>query len=410
MSNALTIAAVTAVLKDLLENSLVSDLIATSMGDVTVTALPPDRISVGADERAGLNLFLYQVTRNRNADRGVNRDRLTAGDSRSGNPPLALDLHYLLTAYGAKDFQAELLLGSAMQLLHEMPILTRDIIYTGLKNAATVNTAGVFSQAIATISVSELAEQLGQIKICPEFFNMEETSKLWSALQTHYRPSAAYQASMVLLEDRYSKPLIPVCPQPSIEKVTTLNEQRLVPGNTLVIYGKQLRGEMTRVRLIGVETLLVPQTVKETQISLPLPSNLHAGVQGVQVVHQGIGKTPQVAVESNVAAFVVHSAIAVTVTQVQNMANDLHSAEVSVKFSPKVGSLQRVVLLLNEVSTGATVYSFIAQPRNDDTELISFLIEDVKTKSYLVRVRVDGAESLSLSRNGEYDLPHIKIP
>ncbi len=62
MTNALTIAAVTAVLKDLLENSLVSDFIATSMGDVTVTALPPDRISVGADERAGLNLFLYQVT------------------------------------------------------------------------------------------------------------------------------------------------------------------------------------------------------------------------------------------------------------------------------------------------------------------------------------------------------------
>lgn len=51
MSNALAIAAVTAVLKDLLENGLVSDSITTSVGDVIVTALPPDRISVGTDER-----------------------------------------------------------------------------------------------------------------------------------------------------------------------------------------------------------------------------------------------------------------------------------------------------------------------------------------------------------------------
>jgi len=141
MSNALAIAAVTAVLKDLIENGLVSDSIATSVGDVVVTALPPDRISIGTDERAQLNLFLYQVTQNRNAD-WVSRERhgdrppLTR-EPRSTNPPLALDLHYLLTAYGAKDFQAELLLGYALQLFHEMPVLTREVIHTALKNAST---------------------------------------------------------------------------------------------------------------------------------------------------------------------------------------------------------------------------------------------------------------------------------
>ncbi|MDF5721813.1 MAG: DUF4255 domain-containing protein [Rhizonema sp. PD37] len=202
MSNALAIAAVTAVLKYLIENGLVTDAIATSVGDVVVTALPPDRISVETDERAQINVYLYLITPNRNVDWVSQELRQRHPQSTGANPPLSLDLHYLITAYGAKDFQAEILLGYAMQLLHEIPVLTSDIIYTALKNT---NTNSILSQALATVSISELAEQIGQIKIYPEFFNMEETSKLWSTLQTHYRPSAAYQASMVFIDSRNLK-------------------------------------------------------------------------------------------------------------------------------------------------------------------------------------------------------------
>ncbi len=204
MSNALSIAAVTAVLKDLLENGLVSDSIATSVGDVIVTALPPDQISVGSDERAQLNLFLYQVTQNRNVDwispEFRSKYSPTNQNQRSVNPPLALDLHYLLTAYGGKDFQAELLLGYAMNLLHKTPIITSEIIENALKNASSANTNSVFSLAMVGVYVSDLAEEIGQIKLSAEFFNMEDTSKLWSVLQTHYRPSVNYQASMVLID------------------------------------------------------------------------------------------------------------------------------------------------------------------------------------------------------------------
>ncbi len=423
MSNALAIAAVTAVLKDLLENGLVSDSITTSVGDVIVTALPPDRISVGTDERAQLNLFLYQVSQNRNAD-WVSRElrqhspRLM-GEPRSTNPPLALDLHYLLTAYGAKDFQAELLLGYAMQLLHEMPVLTRDLIHTALKNVSTVNTSSILSQALAAVSVSDLADQVGQIKISPEFFNMEETSKLWSALQTHYRPSAAYQASMVLIDSRSSnKPvdsyLMPF-PTPLIEQVIAPAEvgQLIVAGSTLVIRGKRLRGDLTRIRLGGIDTLLVPQDVQETQISLPLSPNLYAGVQSVQVVHTMMGtlNMPYRQFESNVAAFVLHPRIAASVERVQGSGNDLCSANIAVKFNPKVGKEQRVVLLLNEVSSGgALAYSFAVQPRSEDTDAIAIHIKDVKAGTYFVRVQVDGAQSLlSINQSGEYDSPQVFI-
>lgn len=208
MSSGLVVAAVTAVLKDLLENGLVKSAVISSLGDVIVTALPPDRISVGTDERTGLNLFLYQMTQNRNADwiaRERSRDRYQSVDNPGSiNSPLALNLHYLLTAYGSKDFQIELLLGYAMQLLHDTPILTSDTIHTALKHTAAVNTAGIFAQALTTTSITDLIEQLGQIKISPKFFNTEEMSKLWSVLHSSYRPSIAYEVSTVLIEQHLS--------------------------------------------------------------------------------------------------------------------------------------------------------------------------------------------------------------
>ncbi|MBE9003012.1 DUF4255 domain-containing protein [Nostoc sp. LEGE 12447] len=423
MSNVLSIAAVTAVLKVLLENGLVSDPIAASVGDVIVTALPPDRISVEADERAQINLFLYQVTQNRNVDwvsqEFRSRHSRINGNASSQSPPLALDLHYLLTAYGAKDFQAELLLGYAMHLLHKTPAITSDIIENTLINASTTNTSSAFSQAVASVSVPDLAEQIGQIKLTPEFFNMEETSKLWSALQTHYRPSATYLASMVLIES--SKPensevyIMPLS-QPTIEQVmaSAKTEQTIFTGTTLVIRGKRLRGEITRIRLSHRETLLVPHDVKETQISLLIPSDLYASVQGIQVVHLTMGNAGQTdyVFESNVAAFVIHPTITAFVAQVENSGDNLRTAEITVKFQPKVGKAQRVILLLNEVSVNSPVaYSFLVASRIEDTDAITIPVKNVKPGTYIVRVQVDGAESPLHRKNqsGAYDSPQVTI-
>jgi hypothetical protein len=425
MSNVLSIAAVTAVLKVLLENGLVSDPITASVGDVIVTALPPDRISVEADERAQINLFLYQVTQNRNVD-WVSQEFRSRHSRLNGNPPsltppLALDLHYLLTAYGAKDFQAELLLGYAMHLLHKTSSITADIIETTLLNVSTNNTSSAFSQAVASGSVSDLAEQIGQIKITPEFFNMEETSKLWSALQTHYRPSATYLASMILIESSKSEDsegfyMMPLS-QPSIEQAiaTTKSpgEQMIIAGTTLIIRGKRLRGDITRIRLGNTETLLVPQDVKENQISLLLPPDLYPSVQSLQVVHLTMGNTGQTdrIVESNVAAFVLHPTITAFVAEVEKGGNNLRSAEITVKFHPQVGKAQRIVLLLSDVLAPSLVaYSFLVAPRTEDTDAIVIPVKNVKPGTYIVRVRVDGAESpLHKNQSGEYDSPQVTI-
>ena len=53
------VAAVTAVLKDLLHNGIIDRDLTSSVGDVTVSALPPDRVvTQGQPETSQLNLFL----------------------------------------------------------------------------------------------------------------------------------------------------------------------------------------------------------------------------------------------------------------------------------------------------------------------------------------------------------------
>ena len=57
MDSANTIAAVTFVLRHLLDDRIIRQGVSASVGEVTVSALPPDRIAAGPDERSRLNLF-----------------------------------------------------------------------------------------------------------------------------------------------------------------------------------------------------------------------------------------------------------------------------------------------------------------------------------------------------------------
>ena len=321
MSNGLEIAAITAVFKNLLEDGLVQNAALSSMGNVLVTTLPPDQISVGVDGQPQLNLFLYQVSQNRNADIGNSNGSFHHQTTieKDALPPLAIDLHYVLTAYGNKDFQTEILLGYVMQLMHQTPVLSNDRIRAALNHIATINRSGLLAQAIDSTSIEALTEHLDRVKIAPNLLDAEQMSRLWSLFQGSYRPSIAYEVSIVFSRSQKHS-FAPVfskeaSDRPQIQKIVPrLANSEIVAGSTLIIYGKNLNADITLLRLNGGDDLLKPQIVEYNRMLFKVPQNLQPGVQKVQVVHQQLYKhknksDKDLEIVSNEQTFVLHPVI-----------------------------------------------------------------------------------------------------
>lgn len=233
MSNALAIASVTRLLKDLLNDTLVNGDVSGDVGtDVIVSALPPDRVEAGAaDNRPPqLNLYLHRITRNA----ALSNSDLPTRDGRYGlvaRPRLALDLHYLLTAYSRSEYTAEILLGYAMEMLHENPVLAREMIRTALTGSMT---GGILPPAFQKNDPARLADQIEQIRITPQPLSMDDMSKLWTAFQTHYRTTVAYTVSVVLIErDLPVREPLPVLSRGAVDPASGRDEGVLVHPDLL---------------------------------------------------------------------------------------------------------------------------------------------------------------------------------
>jgi hypothetical protein len=196
MSDAFVLASVTAALKRLLENELIAQAIPARIGgEVPVSALPPDRIATGAEERAQLNLFLWQITPNTTL-RPLKEFSQADNGAPTATPSLAFDLHYLLTAYGATDFQIDILLGCAVRHVQRFREITRE----DLRKALTTVLPEDNQRATGSLE-RHIDIQAERLTMSPQFLNTEEASRLWSALQARYRPSVAYKVSLILFDD-----------------------------------------------------------------------------------------------------------------------------------------------------------------------------------------------------------------
>lgn len=440
MSTALAIASVTQVLKDLLDNGLIdNDITGTLHTNVKVTALPPDLVTTSSEEPAQLNLFMYHVTPNI----GWRNERFPSLNSlgeRVNNPPLALDLHYLLTAYCSNELHTEILLGYGMQLLHENPVLIRDAIRKSLAFPSAVVHAGLPAN-LQSLATSKLADQVEQIKITPDAMNADELSKLWTAFQSKYRPSAAYLATVVLIESTKStKAALPVkarniyvkpFKQPFIEQLKSqsallapiADNQKILQSYRLVITGYNLDADNLKISIDGIEYSPDAADVSDTQIILQLPASLPAGIHGVQVISRIKMGTPEAlhrGVESNIEAFVLSpNIITAGITNIAGTDPSPRSGNINLTVKPAIGDQQRILLLLNEIGNGAgtlpNAYSFksmIPLSPPGPAEDIVIPVIGVKKGTYLIRVQVDGAESPLLTDlvTGQYNLPVITIP
>jgi hypothetical protein len=412
MSNYLAIATVTAALAQLLQSHIGDDV-----PGAVVTNVRPDSNGNGTPS-TGVNLYLYQVTpnthwRNHDVPTRDNSGRLLQ------RPRIALDLHYLLTFYGDDtQWETQRILGSTVRTLHTQPQLSQQNIEDALN-------------ANAILAPSNLAEETELVKLTPLPLSLEELSKLWSVFfQIPYTLSLAYQATVVFIEGEDApRARLPVLQrniyvrpfrQPEISEVVnqTGAQEPLLAGSTLLIRGRRLQGDDTHLRVAGAD--VTPANVTNTEITLPLTAppfaagTLRAGIQGVQVVHRflmGTPPTPHTGVESNIVPFVVHPAITnVTAENIQNEPNNTRGADLKVTVTPSIGEKQRVVLLLNEnVAENAAAYRFVVPKPETAVSEITVPVHGVKPGTYLVRLQVDGAESL-LTMGGDPEDPVLTGP
>ncbi|MGY3149394.1 hypothetical protein ACVWYQ_006393 [Bradyrhizobium sp. USDA 3397] len=430
MSNALAIASVTRVLKDLLNDGFVNhDVSGAIGGNVTVTALPPDRISTDVDaaQTSQINLFLHQVTPNsgwRNRDLPT---RNTEGQ-RLGNPLLSLNLHYLVTAYGAEELHSEILLGYAMLLLHENTVLTREAIRSSLAGVAVDQES--LPPALRAVAGSELAEQQELIRITPANLSTEEMSKLWSAFQARYRPTAAYEVSVVLMESKRprraplpvltrgrrdpdtgreegitaSPTLLP--PYPTLTALTFADEMNVVRmGEVVTLEGHYLASDEIVVcftdprtrRAFSLKAVAGGTPLRRT-VQLPSdpatgpvaadapenPENWRPGPYDVTIVLKPPGE--DAARTSNALAMML-------APRIVSVAYAAASKQINVECSPPVGKNQRVSLIVGQREVPAESITTAS------TRQLTFSTAGIVPGTYWVRLRVDGAESILIDRS-----------
>ncbi len=237
MSDALAIVAVTKTVRNLLFRAADETLPGTE-----VTTRPLDK---ARDGRRGpqLNLFLYHTAIDA-AWRNMDMPGVRNGEV--GFPPLPLTLHYLVTAHGDDDddSSAHRLLGAAMSVLHDHPLLGPDALR-------------------ATFPESDLNRQVERLRITNLALSLEEMSKLWTTFQTQYRISAAYEVSVVLIESRRASGAAPpvvtrggddrgavarpnlLLPFPTLEEVSP---PTVPAGGTFELTGHDLDGDTVRLR------------------------------------------------------------------------------------------------------------------------------------------------------------------
>lgn len=417
MSTALAIAGVTAVLRDLLNDGLINHDVSSVTGNaVNVSVLSPDRVvpREGGAESSQINLFLYLVTPNA----GWRNERLPSRDAggrqRLANAPLALDLHYLLSVYSGGDLHAEILLGYAMQLLHEVPVLTREAIRTALKPSPAAGTG--LPAALLRLAESGLADQIEQIRLTPQVLDIEEMSKLWAAIQSPYRPTAAYVASVVLIEAQrpVRAPLpvlsrgIQVAPglRGTLPMLTSVEPPAGQPvaghGDTVALRGHQLGGSVREVRLVNdrfridmvLPALAPPASGADTLVEFALDSGnpaelLPVGVYGVSVRVQRPGEAqPR---ESNRMALTLAPRVTNLPLTVQRDPDG--SADVGIDFEPPLRDGQHARLVLGQHEHEP------AAPAAPGAGTLAFRVEDAQPGEYLARLRVDGIDSPVVDRS-----------
>ena len=384
MSDEFAIAAVTATMSYLLD----------SYG-VAVSTRPPDSQS---DTGARINIFLYQVAPNT----GYRNKDLPARNFAGvlvRKQQLGLALHYLLTAYGNNDdeLSAQLTLAEALRVLHENPILTRDLV------TEAVNDADIKAD-LTDIETSDLAEQVELVKLSMQSLSLEDLTKIWSSFfkTGSYRISVVFKATVVLLDGAAEpKSTMPVAEvrsyaiAPGQPWITYVDPQMVLwesGGMEITIVGKNLDADTVKIDFGGgldLDDMPEPTSTSDEELTVEIPDTMTPGIKQVQVLQPlslGDPETLHRGLESNVALFAVVPVITdVTPSPVAR------GSKLTIEFDPPITENQEVKVLISTYQPLDVEWT-TTDPETSEIQVT--IPGDYETGRDLpVRLRVDGAES-----------------
>jgi hypothetical protein len=400
MSNVLAIAATTQTLRSLLLNQM--PVLDPDLADLEVTLQPPDVARKGIS-KAQLNLFLYQVLANA-AWRNLNLPtQVRPGETAS--PPLALNLHYVLTAWGRGDSDIDAtshrVLAAAMSTLHDRGVLLRDDI----RNALAGN---------------DLADQVESLRVTPLAQSVEELSKLWTAFQTNYRVSAVYEAAVVLIDSQAAaRAPLPVLRRgqhdrgvitrpaagatlESVRYPRSQNAARL--GEDVVLVGGQLGAAYAQVRFdngyLAAPVAIAPRTGSDPgTLEVHLadaaedPAAASRWVPGVYAVTLRV-QPPDLSPPLASHGIALRLAPSITVSPSTAPAGAL---TLTITCLPGVRAGQQVSLLWNDTPVA---WSPPAVAPGTVITTLTFAIPGTTPGTYTVRLRVDGVDSIPADFDG----------
>ena len=399
MSNELAIAAVTIALRNYLIEGVTLTNAPASLNitrGLEITTLPLHKVRENFKFDNVVNLLLYRTELN-----AAWRNHPLPTQPEGATPPLALDLEYLVTAYGEDEREdvGHWLLGQAMRFLHDYPFIPRQRFVLALPEA-------------------NVHRQIERVKVTERPLTTDELSKLWTVFQTQYRISAAYVVTVVLIESRApSRSALPVLTRgkddegfdaiagspPAIDSARAASGFSAVTlGNDLLVEGQHLdiAGFKASVRqaLLGSAVhpppvILGVTPVDPTQVRVKLPAlgggvarAWPAGIYSIALVLSTPNK-PDYA--TNEVPFALAPVITVTVDLPPASAGTF---DVTIEAKPQIPEGQAVLVLWDGTPIAPTSITTPLLDPNAPTT-VKFTVTSEKG-THRVRLRVDGIDSI----------------
>jgi len=129
----------------------------------------------------GISLYLHRVTPANNIRNLAPR---VAPDGRRYRPPVPIDLHYVLTAWGRDSVTQHRLLGWAIRIIEDTPILPASVLNQHGPETDTFRPNETVDLIMETVPILEMGA-------------------IWEVARHHFQPSVFYTARMIVLDSRF---------------------------------------------------------------------------------------------------------------------------------------------------------------------------------------------------------------